>query len=124
MDVAQVASGSHAASSALLAWMGQAVVSGTILAALTYILTRLPRLRLGPAVEAALWSIVLVKFLIPVGPASSFSLSSVYQHLFMRSAVRVPMAAGAGVTGVGDFDPAGVDITGRDPAGLKAGTPA
>ncbi len=87
MDVAQFASGSFVVSSVLLSWIGQALFFGTLLAGLTLLLTRLPRLRLNPAVETCLWIIVLVKFVVPVGPAWSLSLSSVYRQLISSPSV-------------------------------------
>jgi beta-lactamase regulating signal transducer with metallopeptidase domain len=39
------------------------------------------RLRVGSALEAGLWLVVLVKFLMPVGPSWTFSLSNMCQHL-------------------------------------------
>ena len=118
MDATLVASGSQAASSVWLTWMWRAVVFGTTLAGLTYLLTRLPRLRIGPAVEAALWSVVLIKFLIPVGPAWSFSLSSVYHHLF--AAGRFSAAASTGLERIkaNDWDPASLEVRGRDQAAI------
>lgn len=75
---------SNTLSSALLAWLWQSILFGTCIAGLTYLLIRLLRLRRGTALETGLWLIVLVKFLVPVGPSWSFSLSSTYQQ-FLRS---------------------------------------
>ncbi len=66
----------HIASSAILAWLAEGLLFGTALAALTWPLTLFLRPRRYAAIEVALWSIVLLKFLIPLGPASSFSLAS------------------------------------------------
>ncbi|MCP4453048.1 MAG: M56 family metallopeptidase [Planctomycetes bacterium] len=81
MDVAQLATETHTISSMLLSWMGQAVVFGTLLAGATYLLTRLPRLRINPAIETCLWLIVLIKFVAPMGPAWPYSLSTLYQRV-------------------------------------------
>ena len=56
----------HAVSSVILAWIGQALLFGTALAGVTWLLTRPLRRRTFAGLEAALWSIVLIKFLIPV----------------------------------------------------------
>jgi len=81
MDVAQAASGGHAASLLILLWIGKSLLFGTLLAGLTYLLTRLPRFRIGPTIEASLWLIVLIKFLAPVGPIWSFSLPTAHLRL-------------------------------------------
>lgn len=70
-----------AASRAVLLWIGQALLFGTVLTGVTWMLTRPLRRRAYAGFEAALWSIVLLKFLIPVGPGSSLSLASVCRSL-------------------------------------------
>jgi beta-lactamase regulating signal transducer with metallopeptidase domain len=65
----------------MLSWVWQALLLGTLFAGLTYILVRLLRLRVGSALQTGLWLIVLVKFLVPVGPSWTFSLSNVYRQL-------------------------------------------
>ncbi|MBU0617597.1 MAG: M56 family metallopeptidase [Planctomycetes bacterium] len=70
-----------AATAALLWWIGQALVFGTLVAVLTWVLIRLLRGRVSPGLQMALWSIVLVKFLVPIGPGWSFSLVSTYETL-------------------------------------------
>jgi beta-lactamase regulating signal transducer with metallopeptidase domain len=64
----------HAASLSLLSWLGRGMVFGTALAAVTWGVLLPFRRRLRPGVEIALWGVVLLKFLIPVGPSWSFSL--------------------------------------------------
>ena len=64
----------HTAASLILSWIAQALLLGTALAGLTWLLTRLLRHRGRPAFEAALWLIVLIKFLVPTGPAWSLPL--------------------------------------------------
>ncbi|MCP4247027.1 MAG: M48 family metalloprotease [bacterium] len=66
----------HIASSAIVMWLAEGLLFGTALATLTWLLIRLLGRRRHAAIEVALWSIVLLKFLIPLGPASSFSLAS------------------------------------------------
>ncbi len=64
---------------ALLAWLGKALVLGTLLAGLTWLPAKLLRRKIPPAFEVALWTIVLVRFLIPLGPGWSWSLPSLFQ---------------------------------------------
>ncbi|MHC4073073.1 MAG: M56 family metallopeptidase [Planctomycetota bacterium] len=82
-----IAGFSNTISSVILSWLWQSLLWGTAFAGLTYLLIRLLRLRVGSALEAGLWLIVLVKFLVPVGPSCTFSLSSVYLQLFESSSV-------------------------------------
>lgn len=60
----------------ILAWAGQALLYGTVLACVTWLIIRGPALRMRPALQMALWTIVLVKFVLPIGPSSSFSIST------------------------------------------------
>lgn len=69
------------AAAAILGWMGQALILGTLLAGLTWMIVRLLRRRIPPAVETALWLIVLVKFLTPIGPASPFSMAGLIERV-------------------------------------------
>ena len=87
MEAVQVASYSNAISSGILSWIWQSLFLGTTFAGLTYLLIRLLRLRIGSVLETGLWSIVLIKFLIPFGPSWTFSLSSLSLKLFQPSAV-------------------------------------
>ena len=75
MDAVLAAVDRNAAALTLLSWIGQAVLVGTALAGLTWLLLRLLRHRIPPGVEAALWLVVLFKFLVPVGPG--WSLTSI-----------------------------------------------
>ncbi len=70
-----------AVATTLLAWIGHALVFGTLVAGLTWLLLRPLRGRVSAGLQMALWSIVLVKFLIPTGPGWSFSLVSTYDRL-------------------------------------------
>ncbi|GMU84650.1 MAG: hypothetical protein AMXMBFR47_45190 [Planctomycetota bacterium] len=63
-------------SAGVLYWVGQALVYGSALALLTWLVTSLALRRVRPAVHAAFWVIVLVKFIVPIGPEFSYSLSS------------------------------------------------
>jgi len=66
----------NSAASTFLLWIGQAVVFGTLLAAMTWLLLRLIGRRISPAMHAVFWLIVLVKFVLPIGPAWNYSLAS------------------------------------------------
>lgn len=59
-----------------MAWIGQALVYGTLLAGATFLLAKIVGRRVHPAIHSALWLVVLLKFVVPVGPASSLSLAS------------------------------------------------
>lgn len=49
--------------------IGVTLIHGTLLAALTWLVTRLKFFRLRPALTFALWALVLLKFFMPSGPA-------------------------------------------------------
>lgn len=83
----------QAVSGPLLAWLIQAVVYGSALAMLTWALVIGPLRRCRPAVHGALWLIVLVKFIVPVGPAAPFSLATLMKSAAWSVA---PGVAGAG----------------------------
>lgn len=59
-----------------LQWVGQALLYGTALALATMLLIRLIGRRIPPAVHGALWLVVLLKFVVPVGPSASLSMAS------------------------------------------------
>ncbi len=65
----------EAASRAVLAWLVLALLLGSILAVVTWILVRALSRRISPALEVALWSIVLLRFVIPGGPGWPGSLA-------------------------------------------------
>ena len=66
----------HRAAATITEWIGHAVLLGTFLAAATWLVTRFVSRRARPALHAALWIIVLVKFVVPFGPSWSLSLAS------------------------------------------------
>lgn len=70
----------------ILVWLGQALLYGTLLAALTALIARILRQRVSNAIHMALWSIVLFKFLVPVGPSWSHSLASICEGRSQTSA--------------------------------------
>jgi beta-lactamase regulating signal transducer with metallopeptidase domain len=87
------------------------VVHGTVLAAIAWALSVTVLRRARPAVIAALWSVVLLKFLVPIGPAMPWSVSSWLDRLVatdapVRSVATAPIAA-----------------AGAAPAAAPAGTP-
>ena len=59
----------------LLAWARVTLFHGTVLFALTWVLTRTVLKAASPRLTAALWLIVLAKFSVPMLPALPFSLS-------------------------------------------------
>jgi beta-lactamase regulating signal transducer with metallopeptidase domain len=75
----------QAVSGVILAWIGQGLLFGTVLAGLTWVLVRPVRGRASPTLEIAVWSIVLVKFLVPTGPGWSFSLASTFERLSLHA---------------------------------------
>ena len=83
------------AASALLGWVAQAIVLGTVLAGLTWAVTRVLGDRINPALAAGLWARVLVKFVLPVGPEWAWSLPSLVDRAVDRSraALTTPVAA-------------------------------
>lgn len=66
----------ESASATLLGWIGHSLIFGTTLAALTGLALLFFRRRIPLPVQAALWLVVLVKFVMPVGPAWSYSAAS------------------------------------------------
>ena len=65
----------------VLGWVWQALVYGTLLAGLTWVVTRVVRAWAAAALHTALWIIVLIKFLVPVGPSWSHSMASVFAEI-------------------------------------------
>src|SRR5690606_33238048 len=82
-------------------WLAIGLLHGTALAALTGLAALTPLGRARPALWSALWTIVLLKFLVPVGPASELSLSSAIGHLVAR-----PAGAGAALDAAAAAAPA------------------
>ena len=70
---------------AALGWLwsqlGMALLYGTLLAAITAVACRTVFRRARPAVVAALWTVVLVKFMVPLGPELPISLAAAVQWL-------------------------------------------
>lgn len=57
----------------VLQWIGQAVIIGTVLALATWLVMRLAFRKAAPALVFAIWTVVLIKFVAPIGPAWSLS---------------------------------------------------
>jgi len=94
------------AAKSLLAMLGTTALHGSVLAILAAILVRPGKLR--PAWHAAVWTIVIVKFAVPWGPAMPWSLADVLATLrgnaggggpIVVGAPGVPEAAAAQVSG-------------------------
>lgn len=66
----------EAIASVVLSWIGQALVFGSLLAIVTWLLLSTALRRARPAIHAAFWLIVIAKFLLPVGPGWSYSLAT------------------------------------------------
>jgi beta-lactamase regulating signal transducer with metallopeptidase domain len=77
----------------VVGWISLALVLGTLLAGLTWLLTRFTLPRLTPAAHAALWSIVLLKFLIPIGPGQPMSLANAWEAVRDRLPMQLPTVA-------------------------------
>jgi beta-lactamase regulating signal transducer with metallopeptidase domain len=73
-------------------WLLTGLVHGTALALVTALALATVLRRARPALVAALWTIVLLKFLVPVGPRADFSLSSALERVLPAGA---ESAAGA-----------------------------
>lgn len=69
--------------------LATALTHGTVLAALAALVSVTVLRRARPAVRAALWTVVLLKFVLPFGPGARFSLAS----LAARAEAPVPTAA-------------------------------
>ncbi len=85
-------------------WLAVGLVHGTALAILTALALATVLRRARPALVAVLWTIVLLKFLVPVGPRADLSLSSAFAHLWPDSAAAG--ASGAAAPGLAIASPA------------------
>ena len=66
---------------AVLGWIGQSLLFGSVLAAVTWLGVRIARRQLPPPLEMAFWCLVLIKFLVPTGPACPYSLASLWNRV-------------------------------------------
>ncbi len=62
-------------------WLVQGLVYGSVLAGIAWLVAKLGRRTFRPAFLVALWSIVLIKFVMPTGPAWSYSLANAFKHV-------------------------------------------
>lgn len=76
------------------AFLGTGLVHGTALALITFVLTVTVLRRARPALIAALWTIVLLKFALPMGPEVPVSVSGVVDAAFAGEAA-VPQSTHA-----------------------------
>lgn len=83
-----------ASAEALLSWLGLALFYGTLLALVTWALTSTVLRRARSGLHALLWLIVLVKFVLPVGPAANFSLASALDSMKSLRPAPAPVAPG------------------------------
>lgn len=105
--------------SVVLGWVGNAVLFGTALALMTWLVLKLAGRRVHPAVHGIFWTIVLVKFLLPIGPSWSWSLASGVNALSMAWAA--PTSPSAPKT---PQEIARPDVVVIDAKPLAAATPA
>ncbi|HVV82691.1 MAG TPA: hypothetical protein VHE35_06405, partial [Kofleriaceae bacterium] len=70
-----------------LSLLATALVHGTVLAVVGAVLAATVLRRARPAVVAAMWTVVLLKFVVPFGPGARFSLAS------LASRARAPQPA-------------------------------
>ncbi|HWL94044.1 MAG TPA: M56 family metallopeptidase, partial [Phycisphaerae bacterium] len=92
----------ESASVLLIRWIGLSLLYGTLLALVTWLMMKLAFRRVGLAFGAVIWSIVLLKFMIPTGPGFSFSLASITQRLSPLPASNAALSAGASVSSADD----------------------
>src|ERR1044071_4362777 len=104
-------------SSTALYWIGHALLFGTLLAALTWLSVKTVLRSAKPAVHSALWMIVLLKFVIPVGPSWTYSLATSAQELMHRY---MPAAKPVQPIAAADSGTAGVSIIELAPAAANA----
>ncbi|MEZ4400100.1 MAG: M56 family metallopeptidase [Kofleriaceae bacterium] len=73
--------GLHAVAGRAAELVGTALVHGTVLAVVSAVLLATVLRRARPAVHAAVWTVVLVKFLVPIGPGSQYSVAALLERL-------------------------------------------
>lgn len=66
----------EAACHVVLSGLGRALLLGSVLAVLTWTVVRVFQKRISPAMEMALWCVVLLRFVVPGGPGWSGSLAN------------------------------------------------
>jgi beta-lactamase regulating signal transducer with metallopeptidase domain len=94
----------------LVGVLGVALIHGTVLAVAAWLLSITLLRRARPAAIVALWTVVLLKFIVPVGPGAKYSLASLV----------------AGVANLGDDSPAGapeIVVVTAPPPGARLAPP-
>jgi beta-lactamase regulating signal transducer with metallopeptidase domain len=86
------------------------LVHGTALAVIAWAVSATLLRRARPAIVAALWSIVLLKFVVPVGPAMPWSVSSMIDRVFGDGAPAAKPAVIA-TTAVAPQSPAAASVS-------------
>ena len=84
--------------SSVLGTLARAAIDGTALAAVTALLCTTVLRRARPALIAALWTIVLIKFVLPVAPAMPVSLSSLVDSALAAAQSDPAPVTAAGLT--------------------------
>ncbi len=97
----------HQAAAALADVAATAVVHGTLLAIAAAVIAATALRRARPAAHAALWLVVLLKFVVPFGPGARFSLASLYERATAAEAApTVTMVLTPGATAAAPTPPA------------------
>jgi beta-lactamase regulating signal transducer with metallopeptidase domain len=109
----------EAACRAVLSGLGQALILGSILAVLTWTLLRVLRKRVWPALEMALWCVVLLRFVVPGGPSWTGSLATLCAPVVSAPLGAVPEMETPPAVPLPD-DPAAEKETARRAAGVTA----
>ncbi len=85
-------SSADALASSVLGWLGLSLLYGTILAGITWLLMRTALRRTRLAIAGLIWSVVLLKFVMPVGPAVPYSLATLVESAKSVFAAPAPPA--------------------------------
>jgi beta-lactamase regulating signal transducer with metallopeptidase domain len=104
----------HVVTDTLIHYGGLALLHGTVLALLTWVLSATLLRRSRPAVQAILWTVVLLKFLLPPALPGEMALS----NWIARA------AKGAAITSTASFESSKRPINGQPIAGFAQDTPA
>lgn len=87
-----------AATTWLSEWLLVGLIHGTVLAGMTWLMLATVLRTARPALASALWTVVLIKFLIPIGPGSSWSLASMVERLLPAAEPAVGVGGMVAVT--------------------------
>lgn len=103
--------------SQVLGALARAAIDGTALAAITAVLCLTVLRRARPALIAALWTVVLIKFALPVAPALPVSLSGLVDSALAAAQSDPEVASGAAAALAGAMPAHAPAITGWQLAG-------